>query len=660
MAIPGETVCREVAPCGTETWDGIPVEANTQYVDASYPGSDSDGSEARPWTTIQEGVDAAEPGAIVAVAEGTYTGQVSIADKAVRLWGRCPDRVVLQGTGGYVLNVGPNAHDTELRDLQVTGNIGWAAVGIHESLDVLVDKMWLHDVAGSRGLDLTGDHGPTSVTVSDSLIERVRTTSIMFWGIDATIERSVVREGVESINSGAHRLLNVAVNTVSTNPSTAVVRRCVLEGAIGPSVMVFGSEVTLESTLIRDAVPLLNPERTNAGLYLMEYMGTAAAATVSGTVIENVYGLGIYAYESSIDLVGTTVRDTEPDALTGSWGWGVTVQDGSALSATPEARLEHCSIEGSVDTGVALFDATATLDGVRIRDTRANADGEFGRGAFALAIDGTGVRPALTLRGSVVESCFTDGILADGADLVVERSIVQDVAAEPATGQWGAGIVLTADADSGPSRATLSGSLVQRTTGGGVRLFASHATIERSIVRAVYPRTVDRMLGQGVAVYPVEPQAARSTLAIHGALIEQTFGAGLLVYEADATVEGSIIRATAALAGDETLGDAVSAAAYYTAPQVRVMGSVLEGASRAGLSNFGGGAEIGFSRLECNPIDLHGETSAGFAPAFDDLGGNSCRCGQDDEPCTMLSSGLSPPQEVPEPGDTPTKPDAGL
>ncbi|HZO15966.1 MAG TPA: hypothetical protein VFB62_21985, partial [Polyangiaceae bacterium] len=68
LAVPGETRCREVTPCAQGTWGDIPVETDTEYVDASYAGMDSDGSALKPWTTIQAGIDAASPGAIVAIA----------------------------------------------------------------------------------------------------------------------------------------------------------------------------------------------------------------------------------------------------------------------------------------------------------------------------------------------------------------------------------------------------------------------------------------------------------------------------------------------------------------------------------------------------------------------------------------------------------------
>jgi hypothetical protein len=66
MAIPGETMCAPPAPCTGSPWGAAPVETETQFVDASYTGGNSDGSASMPWTTVQAGIDAAVSGAVVA------------------------------------------------------------------------------------------------------------------------------------------------------------------------------------------------------------------------------------------------------------------------------------------------------------------------------------------------------------------------------------------------------------------------------------------------------------------------------------------------------------------------------------------------------------------------------------------------------------------
>ena len=90
MAVPGETTCRPVAPCGSAPWGTIPVDATTQYVDQNYVGGSNNGSAQRPWITIGEAVSVASDGGLVAVAEGTNVEDVDIAGRSVRHWGRCP------------------------------------------------------------------------------------------------------------------------------------------------------------------------------------------------------------------------------------------------------------------------------------------------------------------------------------------------------------------------------------------------------------------------------------------------------------------------------------------------------------------------------------------------------------------------------------------
>ena len=91
MALPGETSCRALMDCGSGRWGNIPLEPGTLYVDQAAP-SGGDGSEAAPFASVLAAVAAANDGGMIAIAEGTYVGDVPVTGKAVRLWGRCPGR----------------------------------------------------------------------------------------------------------------------------------------------------------------------------------------------------------------------------------------------------------------------------------------------------------------------------------------------------------------------------------------------------------------------------------------------------------------------------------------------------------------------------------------------------------------------------------------
>ena len=58
LAIPGETSCRELVPCGSGKWGNAPLSPSTIFVDARYAALDSDGTETKPFKTISAGVAA--------------------------------------------------------------------------------------------------------------------------------------------------------------------------------------------------------------------------------------------------------------------------------------------------------------------------------------------------------------------------------------------------------------------------------------------------------------------------------------------------------------------------------------------------------------------------------------------------------------------------
>src|SRR5262245_46112985 len=171
MAVPGETVCREIAPCAPGTWGDIPVEPDTEYVDTSYAGMDSDGSALKPWTSIQVGVDAASPFAIVAIAAGSYHEDVTVSDKPVRLWGVCPELVEEVGRGDALAAIfrQGGASGAEVRGLTLSG----AAAGflLSGSIDVGLERVWVHECA-SQGVHIESAFGPTSATLRGVLVEQ--------------------------------------------------------------------------------------------------------------------------------------------------------------------------------------------------------------------------------------------------------------------------------------------------------------------------------------------------------------------------------------------------------------------------------------------------------------------------------------------------------
>lgn len=196
LAIVGEERCHEIAPCGDEAFGTIPVETTTQFVDAAYSSGASDGSRNRPWTALADGLSAAAPGAIVALAAGSYALASPDVDKPVRLWGRCPRLVEIVGTAPDVpaLRVMPPATGTEIHALAIRGN---GSPALMVATNARLTQLWVHD-SHEVGVGIRGLNGLINVELSDSLVEYTVGLGIGVADANVTLDRVAVRD------SGAH------------------------------------------------------------------------------------------------------------------------------------------------------------------------------------------------------------------------------------------------------------------------------------------------------------------------------------------------------------------------------------------------------------------------------------------------------------------------
>jgi hypothetical protein len=410
LALPGETACRPVADCGAPPWGPIETDATTQHVDASYAGADSDGTAGRPWTTIQQAVDQALPCATVAVAEGNYPEDVSIAGKAVRLWGRCPSLVELVGQGGAgVVDIRGGADGTEVRGLALRGPR--AGLFVSGATDVHAAELWIHD-AGLGGVVVLSIFAQSSLTLSDSLVERASHDGVAVFGAEATVERTVVRASAPQVDGSSGWGITVGVDEETDERSYALIRETIISNSGECGLCVHGSTVDLSATVVRDTMPSQVDATMGYGIVAERQDERRSQARIVSSVVERNSTAGMLVSGSDAVIDATVIRATQPRASDLDYGLGVVVQRDFGTGVPSHVVFRGSLIDDNRGAGIYLVDAELSLDRTLVRNTSPSEQGSFGDG---LAVESAYVDTSCELAFSRVQDNARAGLALFGA-----------------------------------------------------------------------------------------------------------------------------------------------------------------------------------------------------------------------------------------------------
>jgi hypothetical protein len=496
MAVPGDTACRPVMECGQGQWGDLPVDVTTQHVDASYTGATSDGSAAAPWKTIGEAMAAAAPGALVAVAAGTYSESVIIQAVPVRLWGVCPELVEIVGSATAPAAVRVLAPGSELGGVAIRGPADGIGTG---GADVTIDRVWLHNT-GSLGIVVSYSAAPATVSIKGSLIEGSHEFGVALIGSTAVIEKSLVRG---TAPGGG----NIGGQGVHLQP------RC-SNGVCDPA--------------------------------------TRANLTLLGSLIEQNQKIGVSIGAGDATVEGSVVRTTTPQAITNIGGRGIAAEDcGPAQGCTTRSRanltLRGSLVEQNTEIGIAVAGSDATIESTVVRGTLPRpTDGLFGVGVriqiscASLPCDTT-ARANGTLRTSVIAANHEQGLSILGADGVVEDTVVRDTQPRASDQYMGRGVDVSIgcfgnECDTSPAIVTLRRMLIERNHETGARVSASEALVESSIIRDTRMEASNVRFGDGLAVLSWTMQAR---LTIAGIESRANARAGVANFGAYASIDAS-------------------------------------------------------------------------------------------------------------------------
>ncbi len=700
MAIPGDTVCHEVAPCGSGAWGDIPIDANTQFVDQAYAGGNSDGTQTHPWLTIQQGVNNAAAGDIVAVAAGSYAEDVMIQSKAVRLWGRCPAMVEVAGTGaelGAITVLTKAANGAEIHGVAITGaKVGIAVSGAN---DLLIEAVRIHDTA-EVGLNVQNDLGLTSVVLKGSLVEQTHDVGVQIVASEATIEATVVRATQPTAMEKYGRGIRIQNYPNKTKRANAAVRGCLIEQNHSEGIDVIASDATIEATVIRSTLPATAGKEA-FGIFIHDdhEVNVRATATVRACLVEQSQESGVHISGSDVTIEATVVRSTAPNGL-GTGGDGISIQDRTETKERANVIIRASRIEQNQGGGVVVFGSDVTLESTVVSSNQPNAMGELGRGieidydpdtqeranvtvracvldqnhdigmliaASDVTIEATAIRSTLpnavaqsgrgisiqddpdakeranvTVRACLIEQNDSIGVFVRTSDAAIEATEVRD-----ALGSWGRGISIQGGLEPNlRANVAVRACLIEQSNDIGVYVSGSDATIEGTVVRSTQPDALGES-GRGMNIQSDRETDERANVTVRACLVEKNSDMGVFIGVSDVTIVDSIVRDTTPR-GDGTFGDGMS----IFGGNVTIQDVDVTQNARAGVASFGGQVVITGGVLACNGFDLEGEPIDDIPFSFD--GSTGWRC-SDKAPavCTELggchveTTGISAPSELP-------------
>jgi hypothetical protein len=465
FAVPGESACHEVAPCGPAPYGDLPASGTVLRVDGSYAGGSSDGSAAHPYTTIQAAIDASSEGAYIAVADGVYDGALLVT-RAITIAGRCPAKVEIRATASRTIALRAKA---TVQGVAITGSAQGVAI---DGKGAVLDRVWIHDTGASGVATFAPASG---VVVKGSLIEKTKNAGLYVEGSGLRLESSAVRDVPSSVNGGNAVQAQIAKDGT---PSDVVVSRSLLERAGSAGVLSYGSKATIEGSALRTL-----GGRKDASACVIAQVGTAAPLapelSITGSTLEGCVGVGVRLQKGKLSFQRSVVRKTSPMS-TGTLGTGIDTSNGATVAIADSLVAE------TLLAGIIVGAGSGSIERTVVRDVAAQkSDGKSGLGIVVVKEDAA--TPIVTIDACSVSRVFSVGILAAGAQVSIAHSRVAKVDAEPATAAFGDGIEASSvyraeERKPHPAQVTVSETLVSGAARAGIDVLASTMSLERAVM----------------------------------------------------------------------------------------------------------------------------------------------------------------------------------
>lgn len=471
---------------------------------------------------------------------------------------------------------------------------------------------------------------------------------------------ATIGEAIAAATSGA----TIAIAAGTYVESLSIDKPLTLRGVCPDSVMLEGEDasvpaisITAETTIERISVSGPAWGISSSGpltlsrvrIHDTAHTGLEAYAktTITDALFERNTDDAIYAEGADVTITRVAVRDVSASA-SGKAGNGIHAEIQTDPLLPAHVVVTRSLVERATEAGIAALASKVEIESSVIRDTRVRpADGRLGVGLYASNHPKSGTHAVLAVTGSVVERNRRANVYAVGGNISLSSTVVRAGLSRTDTGPYGLGI----EVESGVEL-TVSDSLFDENRYAGIAVYASHAVIERSIVRDTMP-SGDGHWGAGVVSW--FDDGVLSDVTVRTSRIANNTQSGVVSGGGTLSLEGCAIVGTkpsrAGLFGDGVfVGTRREAGVEYPA-SAGILSSVIEDNARAGALVVGGSLQIGASVVRCNAFDLeitevYGHSFSGepWTHAVDAVPTEplACGCGTTVGACLAQSADLEP------------------
>ena len=547
----------ECVPIGDCSAPFPPADAD-HFVRADYLEAELDGTHFR---TIQEALDAAPAGAVIAVDEGTYLESLFVNDP-VSLIGRCAEKVVLQSADNGIGVQASTDGEVTLRGLTIAGHL----------IGVLADG--------------------SSLTLEDSLLTANRWVGAVAVGgaSSLTMRRSVVRDMVRTDDGPTHSVA-VGLGAQAELAETAIVNSPYAALVIDDQK----AAVSVVDTVIRDSHP--EPEGAWAGRGGFGALVThGASVDIDRSVLldNHATGIGVTSADKSGNISTARVRRTIVRAQKYDdyeAARGLEVADGARMD------VEDSMVSECPETQVIVEGPGSVLHAERLTLRTDVPEGEPQHGMGVVATEGGRVE----LGSSAVVETRIFGLLVQlEAEIVADASLVAMTMSAIGANDFGdQPYGLAAAVLPGAHLTLTSSSLVHnRSMGVFVRGEGASASLTGTLVDDTLPGD-DGAFGRGINVQ----DGAR--LDVISSAVLRSHDTGIIAFGSQFVLTDSVVAATARGSSPEW-GDKIAIdVAVAVGSHLEANGSTLSASPDIGLIVSASSAFMSGGFLANNSIALH-------------------------------------------------------